>query len=56
MRSHNSNIAVNTWWNTHRTKDIDLSKCQAAFDPALTMSSVEVQGFDDVMDSVEAIR
>ncbi|ELU17587.1 hypothetical protein CAPTEDRAFT_207894 [Capitella teleta] len=40
VRSFDSNIAVNIWWDAHGNQDIDMEDCPFSYDPLLTMSHV----------------
>ncbi|XP_062575228.1 tRNA wybutosine-synthesizing protein 5-like [Saccostrea cucullata] len=56
VRSFDSNLAVNIWWNHFIPKDVSLESCNAECDLQLTLKTAEFRGFDQVMESVDAIK
>ncbi|KAL5010674.1 hypothetical protein ScPMuIL_012979 [Solemya velum] len=56
VRSYNSNIAVNIWWNHHSSLNLDLTSCTSECDPDLTLEEVQFHGFGDLIGSLAAVR
>lgn len=56
VRSFGSNLAVNIWWNHFIPKDVSLESCNKECDLGMTLKSVDFRGFDQVMESVDAIK
>ncbi|XP_061177332.1 tRNA wybutosine-synthesizing protein 5-like [Saccostrea echinata] len=56
VRSFDSNLAVNIWWNHFIPKDVSLESCNSECDLDLTLKTAEFRGFDQVMESVDAIK
>ena len=56
MRSYNSNIAVNLWWDHYKSQDIKLESCNTDCDNSLTLDLMEFHGFQKVSNSAEIIR
>ncbi|KAK6171220.1 hypothetical protein SNE40_019455 [Patella caerulea] len=51
VRSYNSSLAVNIWWNHYDTLDIDTSQCNRKCDETVTLDKVKIQGFYQLFNS-----
>ncbi|KAK6169680.1 hypothetical protein SNE40_020679 [Patella caerulea] len=56
VRSYNSNLAVNIWWNHYDALDVDTSKCNKECDKTMTLDQVKTTGFDYLLNSNENIK
>ncbi|XP_064608195.1 bifunctional peptidase and arginyl-hydroxylase JMJD5-like [Liolophura sinensis] len=56
VRSYNSNLAVNIWWDHHKTADIDSSLCPQKCDYDLTLDKVNYIGFGAALNSEESLK
>ncbi|XP_041352546.1 uncharacterized protein LOC121371008 [Gigantopelta aegis] len=56
VRSYNSNIAVNLWWDHYKSQDIDIESCDTVCDNGLTLDQLDFHGFKKVVNSVGIIR
>ncbi|XP_050394060.1 tRNA wybutosine-synthesizing protein 5 [Patella vulgata] len=51
VRSYNSSLAVNIWWNHYDALDIDTSQCNRECDETVTLDKVKLVGLDKLMTS-----
>lgn len=56
VRSYNSNIAVNVWWDHYKNKEVDWNNCNKECDPTVTFMRIQFNGFDSAMDNIEHIK
>lgn len=56
VRSYNSNLAVNIWWDHHKTVDMDASLCPQKCDFDLTLDKVKYVGFGAALNSEESLK
>ncbi|KAK7108102.1 hypothetical protein V1264_015897 [Littorina saxatilis] len=59
VRSFNSNVAVNFWWDHYSSSDLldrDEAVCQGQCDRSLTLDKVELNGQDSSMDNLGSLK
>ncbi|XP_050390812.1 uncharacterized protein LOC126809970 [Patella vulgata] len=56
VRSYNSNLAVNIWWNHYSALDVDTSQCNKKCDPNMTLHGVKTKSSNRLPTSGEPLR
>ncbi|CAG2214027.1 tRNA wybutosine-synthesizing protein 5-like isoform X1 [Mytilus edulis] len=56
VRSYDSNLAVNIWWDHFKNNDVNWNDCNAKCDPKLTFTKIKFHGFDGQMDNIQQIK